>query len=215
MKRINELQILVYIVFTLLVIQNVLPAAYDGFVDGFKSGGSSVKGQHATRLLSGVALDALAFTGKKDTVLQAGKDYSVQNLQVFADVRYNPDLVETPWWFTVADIVLAFFIAYLLFRVARNINKVIVVIYKGDMFDGTCHTLLNSAGKLLLLYTLADYAFERLNYIEQTYIVLPPLKAINTASFNFGALLLAIFVFIVAEVFKQGGRLKQEQDLTI
>jgi hypothetical protein len=210
MKRINELQILVYIVFTLMVIQNVLPAVYAGFIDGFKNGVGTVNGKNATRLLSDVALDAASFTGTKDTVLQAGKDYSVQNIQVFADVRYNPDLVKTPWWYTVIDVVLVFFTVYLLYRIARNINKIIVSIYKGDMFDGTCRELLQSTGKLLLMYTVADYAFERLSYIEQTYIVLPPLKAISTASFNFGAVLLAIFVFIIAEVFKQGSRLKEE-----
>jgi hypothetical protein len=42
-----------------------------------------------------------------------------------------------------------------------------------------------------------------------------PLKIINTSAYNFSIALLAIFIFIIAEVFKQGGKLKEQQDLTI
>ncbi|TSD66945.1 DUF2975 domain-containing protein [Inquilinus sp. KBS0705] len=216
MKRIRLLQILVYVVFALLVLKDIAPDAYRGAIDGWNDGYRSMDATpHHSRLLSHVALDGASFTGKKDTVLKAGTDYSVQNISVVGDVRLNPDVVNTPWWFDVVMVALAIFILILLIRIVRNINKVLVIIYKGTMFNEACSIVLRDVGIALVLYSIANYAFERLNYIEKTYLVLPPLKAIDTSTFDLGAVLMAIFVFIIAEVFKQGSRLKEEQDLTI
>jgi len=216
MKNIRTLQILVYIVFALLLLQNVAGDIYQGAVDGFNQQYSD-KGarETATRVLPHVALDGSSFTGGKDTVLQAGNAYSVQNINVSADVTYDTKLVKTPWWFEWALAALVIFVAVLLFRMAYNINKVLGMIYKGNMFHADCYVLLRNTAALMLMFTLADYAYERFSYVQHTYIVLPPLKALDTASFNFGALLLAIFIFIIAEVFKRGSDLKEEQDLTI
>ncbi|MDB5285420.1 MAG: hypothetical protein JWR05_369, partial [Mucilaginibacter sp.] len=60
-----------------------------------------------------------------------------------------------------------------------------------------------------------DYAYQWLSFAEQSMLIQLPLKVINTSAYNFSIALLAIFIFIIAEVFKQGGKLKEQQDLTI
>jgi hypothetical protein len=62
---------------------------------------------------------------------------------------------------------------------------------------------------------LADYAGQQVSYQVLIAKLHVPLKIINTSAFNFGTLVFAILVFILAEAFKQGARLKEEQELTI
>jgi hypothetical protein len=98
---------------------------------------------------------------------------------------------------------------------AKTINKIIIMIYKGTTFSDLCINYIRKTGMLMLMYSLADYAWQWLEYAEQTMLIRSPLKVVNTSAFNFEILLTAIFIFIIAEAFKQGGILKAEQELTI
>jgi hypothetical protein len=83
------------------------------------------------------------------------------------------------------------------------------------MFQLECIKQIKNIGILLLTYSLVDFGYQLITYYEQKLLIHSPLKVINTSSFDFVALIIAILVFIIAEAFKQGAKLKEDQALTI
>jgi hypothetical protein len=213
MEKIRSLQILVYIVFGLFVLQNAGVAFYEGAKEGFTEEFNITNGQDVSKgtLISYVTLDKSLFLNNADTALISGNKYTILG----ADVRVNNDFIETPWWFEIVKVVLAVVNVWLLFLIAKTINKVLVMIYQETMFDEPCINLIRKAGAFMLAFSSVDYAYQWLSFAEQSMLIQPPLKVINTSAYNFSIALLAIFIFIIAEVFKQGSKLKEQQDLTI
>jgi hypothetical protein len=217
MKKIRSLQILVYIVFGLIVLQNAGVAFYEGVKEGFTD---AINDEYASKgmLIPYVTLDKSLFLNNADTTLISGNKYTIQNIHLGADIRINKDFIKTPWWFKIVKVVLVLINVcnvWLLFSIAKTINKVLVMIYKETMFDEPCINLIRKAGAFMLAFSGVDYAYQWLSFAEQSMLIQLPLKVINTSAYNFSIALLAIFIFIIAEVFKQGGKLKEQQDLTI
>ena len=216
MKKIRSLQILVYVVFGLLILQNSARDAYKGFMDGanweYDRNGDRIK---ENKHLPYVYLDGSLFTHKTDTTVRIGSAYTLENINIISDIKVSQDIIKVPWWFDIIKILLVAFIVLLLFKMAKTVNKIIIMIYKGTTFNELCINHIRKTGMLMLMYSLADYAWQRLEYAEQTMLIRSPLKVVNTSAFNFEILLIAIFIFIIAEAFKQGGILKAEQELTI
>ncbi len=74
---------------------------------------------------------------------------------------------------------------------------------------------MNQAGVLLIIYAIANYLYQQGSYLKSKYLVNPPFSVLNGSAFSFELLMCGLLVLIVAEAFKQGARLKEEQDLTI
>jgi hypothetical protein len=214
MKKIRSLQILVYIVFGLIVLQNAGVAIYEGAKEGFTD---AINDEYASKgmLIPYVTLDKSLFLNNADTSLISGNKYTIQNIHLGADIRINKDFIKTPWWFKIVKVVLVLVNVWLLILIAKTINKVLVMIYKETMFNEPCINLIKEAGVFMLAFSGVDYAYQWLSFAEQSMLIQLPLKVINTSAYNFSIALLAIFIFIIAEVFKQGGKLKEQQDLTI
>jgi hypothetical protein len=214
MKKIRSLQILVYIVFGLIVLQNAGVAIYEGAKEGFTD---AINDEYASKgmLIPYVTLDKSLFLNNADTSLISGNKYTIQNIHLGADIRINKDFIKTPWWFKIVKVVLVLVNVWLLFLIAKTINKVLVMIYKETMFNEPCINLIKEAGVFMLAFSGVDYAYQWLSFAEQSMLIQLPLKVINTSAYNFSIALLAIFIFIIAEVFKQGSKLKEQQDLTI
>jgi hypothetical protein len=217
MEKIRSLQILVYIVFGLFVLQNASVAFYEGAKEGFTEGFNITNGQDVSKgtLISYVTLDKSLFLNNADTALISGNKYTIQNIHLGADIRINKDFIETPLWFKIVKVVLVLVNVWLLFLIAKTINKVLVMIYKETMFNEPCINLIKEAGVFMLAFSGVDYAYQWLSFAEQSMLIQLPLKVINTSAYNFSIALLAIFIFIIAEVFKQGSKLKEQQNLTI
>ena len=217
MKQIRTLQILVYILFGLYLLQNLGADMYKGFTEGYNDGYSKLNGKPADKgtLVPNVTLNKNAFFNQANLPFVLAGKYTIENLSLSADVRIKDDSTDPPLWFTLLYAALMLIYLYVFFVIANAINKVLVMIYKGAMFDYTCIKLLRKAGMLLLIFSLIDYAGQWLSYTEQKMMIMPPLKAINTTAYDFSIALVAIFIFIIAEAFKHGGKLKEEQELTI
>ncbi|MFA6085188.1 DUF2975 domain-containing protein [Mucilaginibacter sp.] len=217
MKTIRTLQILVYVVFGLFLLQKLLPGVHKGFMEGANWVYDRADGEKTRegKLLPYVFIDGNLLVNKTDNVLKADTDYTFNNVNIISDVCLNNDIIQTPWWFELIKFLLAVVNVWLLFLIARTINKVLVMIYKETMFDESCINLIRKAGAFMLAFSSMDYAFQWLSFAEQWMLIRPPLKVINTSSYNFSIALLAIFIFIIAEAFKQGRKLKEQQDLTI
>ena len=217
MKTIRTLQILVYVVFGLFLLQNILPGACKGFMEGANWEYNRMNGKELAeiKLLPSVFIDGNLITHQTGNVLKAGTDYTFNNVNIISDVRVNNKLIQTPWWFELIKFALALFAVIVFFKIAKTINKIILLIYKGTTFDEFCINQIRKTGVLILIYSFTDYAWQWLEYTEQRMLIHSPLKVINTATFSFEILLTSIFVFIIAEAFKQGRELKEQQDLTI
>jgi len=219
MKKIRTLQILVYITFALFFLQNYAPSLYRGFIDGFTDSINNSNGELNNHAPSGPALDAVLqgniIPGTKNDTLHVGKDYLLRNVNVTADILVVDAGAKTPEWLKVCRLLLALLIIRVLFYMASFSNRIIVDIYNGRMFEPQCIKLIRKIGVRLIIYAVADFAYQWTDYIKQTILIHAPLKLINTVTFNFGLLLGAMLIFILAEAFKQGGKLKEEQELTI
>lgn len=219
MKKIRTLQILVYITFALFFLQNYAPSLYRGFIDGFADSINNSNGELNNHAPSGPALDAVLqgniIPGTKNDTLRVGKDYLLRDINVTADILVVDAGAKTPEWLKVCRVVLVILIVRMLLYMASFSNRVIIDIYKGRMFEPQCIMLIRKIGIRMIIYAVADFAYQWTDYLKQTLLIHAPLKVINTITFDFGLLLSAILVFILAEAFKQGGKLKEEQELTI
>jgi hypothetical protein len=219
MKKIRTLQILVYITFVLFFVQNYAPSLYRGFADGWTNSVNATNDVLDDHTPSGPALDAVLqgniIPGAKNDTLRVGKDYLLRDVNITADIRVVDAGAKTPEWLKVWRVLLAFVIIRILLYMASFSNRVVVAIYNGRMFEPQCIKLIRKIGVRMIIYAIADFAYQWTDYIKQTILIHAPLKVINTVTFDFGLLLSAMLVFILAEAFKQGGKLKEEQELTI
>lgn len=219
MRKIRTLQILVYITFALFFLQNYAPSLYRGFTDGWADAINDTNNGLNAHTPSGQALDAVLqgniIPGTKNDTLRIGKDYLLRDINVTADIRVVDASGKTPEWLKVCRVLLAFLMIRVLLYMASFCNRVIVDIYNGKMFEPQCIKLIRKIGVRLIIYAVADFAYQWTDYIKQTILIHAPLKVINTVEFDFGLLLGAMLIFILAEAFKQGGKLKEEQELTI
>ncbi|MFD0764834.1 DUF2975 domain-containing protein [Mucilaginibacter lutimaris] len=214
MKKIKTLQILVYIAFTLYFIQNYAPELYRGAIDGFNDYNNATDTAPAGPALIST-LDGNIIQGVKRDTLRVGNDYLLRDISVSAHVRLTNPNIQAPEWIKTIQVLSGMLIINLLGYTAYHINKVIANIYNQHMFDITCIRLIRKIGFNILAYTITGFIYDWSYYIKQLKLIHPPLKVVNTLSFNYGAVLCAIFVFVIAEAFAQGSKLKEEQELTI
>jgi hypothetical protein len=214
MKKIRRLQILVYITFTLFFLQNYAPAIYRGFIQGFNDYDNVNDGAPSGHEMI-TLLDAGLIPGVKNDSLKVGTNYLLHDINVSAAVRLTNANIGTPEWIKTIKVLSTMLIVMLLGNTANFINKVIIAIYEGNMFGAACIKLIRKIGVCIIAYTIIDYLYQWADFLKQSALIHAPLKIINTVEFSFGTVLCAIFVFIIAEAFKQGGKLKAEQELTI
>lgn len=216
MKKIQSLQLLVYVAFGLLIFQS---SASDDALRGFRDGLIESFFPDTKTLISAPPLNAIIngsfITHTNAADLKVDDKYLLQNISIYTTVKVNPDKIPSPVVLTWLNMLMVFVVFVILVIIARTINKVIRRIVEGSMFDIGCIKLINRIGLLMLLYALADFAFQEIDYYRQIKMIHAPLQVVNTTSFNFMIIITAILVFIIAEAFKQGARLKDEQSLTI
>ena len=216
MNKMKSLQILVYITFALFLLQDAAGDIVKGFKEGWHDG--YYAGHHDNQQrgpLLRAMLDGSTFNHFADSGLKVNPNYTLEDITVNADVRLNHPADTAPWWLTPLHFLVVLGIAVILFITARTINKVIVKIANGTMFDDACIAHIRKVALLLLLFTLVDYAYQWIDHLNDTILIHAPLKLVNTTSFNFPVLICAILVYLIAEAFKQGAILKHEQELTI
>jgi len=215
MKKVRALQILVYIVFGLFVFQNMAADMWQGFKDGWNDGMGTTSDVKRYGPTLKATIDGSFISQKNNGEMKIGENYTLKNIIIDSDIVVNNDNISANWLLSVLDIGLVIIITVIVIRIAYLINKVIANIVEGTLFEPRCIKLIKNTGILLLLFTLADYAGQQVSYQVLIAKLHVPLKIINTSAFNFGTLVFAILVFILAEAFKQGARLKEEQELTI
>jgi hypothetical protein len=215
MTKVKSLQLLVYIVFGLLVLDSAGKGAWTGFKEGYGDAMNEKGNSYRQGPPLHVALDGNYFTRQESGKLKIDDKYIVEDAVVNADVRVNHDKIVQPYVSTGLSLIVMFSMVIIISVIAINVNAIIKQIAEGSMFDWKCIKLIRRTGMLLLLYILADYGYQQLDYLQQVQQVHEPLKVINTATFDFTTLILVILIFIIAEAFKQGARLKEEQALVI
>lgn len=217
MTKVKALQVLVYITFGLFILQDEAPYMYKGFKEGWEDGSYAAANgnkQHGPLIITTFNGDLLTHSPQGE--FKVGNNYTLQNITINAELRLTPGADTTPWWLDLLYGAFAIGVMVVLIIIAVTINKIIVKIAKGTMFDERCIKLIRKTASLLVLYSLADYLYQRMAYFKDSRLVNAPfLSVAHNFSFNFQALLCAIMVYIIAEAFKQAGRLKLEQDLTI
>ncbi|SEO84979.1 Protein of unknown function [Mucilaginibacter gossypiicola] len=215
MKKVRALQILVYIVFGLFVFQNMAADVWQGFKDGYNDGAAATNGAARFGPTLKATIDGSFISQKNNGEMKVGENYTLKDIIINSDIVVNNDNISAAWPLNAIEIGLLLVTAVIAIRVAQLINKVIINIVNGTLFEPQCIKLIKSTGILLLLFTLVDYIEQQVSYQVLIAKLHMPLKIINTSAFNFGTLIFAILVFILAEAFKQGARLKEEQALTI
>ncbi len=213
MKKLKALQFLIYLVFGLLIIHDVLPGFTRGFIDGFRDGTNEAHGQPSKTQLLPAVLKGDVLT-QRGSDLKINGDYTLQNIYLNADVQLNAN-AQANTLLTTISAVLTLGVATLLVLIAISINKIVVSIVNGNMFESKSIRYLQRIGLLLLTYAVADVIYQRINIAILRDVIHTPLHVYNTTSFNFEVVICAILVFIAAEAFKYGAQLKTEQDLTI
>lgn len=215
MKKVRALQILVYIVFGLFVFQNIAADVWQGFKDGYSDGMGTRDGTKRYGPTLQATIDGSFISQENNGEMKVGENYTLKNIIINSDIVVNNDNISVSWLLNAIDIGLVIIVTVIVIRIAYLINKVIANIVEGTLFEAQCIKLIKNTGILLLLFTLTDYAGQQVSYQVLIAKLHVPLKIINTSAFNFGTLVFAILVFILAEAFKQGARLKEEQALTI
>ena len=216
MKKVKLLQITVYIAFGLFFLQD----SAVGFMEGFKEGWNSVYDDSKTHIVATTVIPAAELDGRllenyKNGVFPLNGNYSLERVSIIANVRVRDTSVLAPWWLGAINCIMVFGILILLGSTAYMINKIIYHIYTGNIFEKTPVELIRKTGFLLIIYFVADYIYQQVNYFNDSALLNPPVTILNNSSFNFEALICGLLVLIVAEAFKQGAQLKEEQELTI
>jgi hypothetical protein len=215
MKKIRRLQVLVYIAFALFFIQNGAADALRGFKEGVRDGMDLKSSGFTQGLPLHPVIDGSFITHQANGELRIGDDYIMGDINITSEVRINADRLVTPWIIRATTIVLMLSIIIIMGKMAYTINRVIQNITEGNMFEPEGIKQVKNIGMLLLMYSLVDFGYQLIIYYEQKLLIHSPLKVVNTSSFNFVALIIAILVFIIAEAFKQGAKLKENEALTI
>ncbi len=213
MKRVRLLQVAVYVVFAALFFQNVAPAFYKGFMDGIN--GDVDKAGVITSVLPGAAIDPHLIPGAKDGNMQVNNNYSLEDISINAYVRVNAKFINTSPWLSALNMVLTFACFVILASIAYVINKVIYSIYKGSIFESKHLEMIRRIGLLLIVYTIVNYCFQQTDFYISKSLINSPVTILNASAYDFEVLICGLLVLIIAEAFKQGAQLKEEQELTI
>lgn len=213
MKKVRLLQVAVYIVFAALFFQNAAPGLYKGFMDGISGDVDKVGG--ITSVIPGATIDPHLIVGARDGNRRLNADYSLEDISVSANVRVNAKYINTPAWLSALDIILAFACFIVLGGVAYIINKVIYSIYEGSIFESRRLKMISRIGLLLIVYTIVNYCFQQTDFYISKSLINSPVTILNASAYDFEVLICGLLVLIIAEAFKQGAQLKEEQELTI
>jgi len=215
MKKIRSLQILVYLVFGSFVLRAVAIGALQGLKEGYGDALSMNDDSFRQGTAINTVINGNYLTNTTNGELKIGDKYILENVRIMGDMRVNHNKVDTPYIAVALKWILILGITIMAGMVAYNINRVIKKISDGSMFDRDCIKLISNVGALLTFLSLADYAYQQLSYLEQSQLIQAPLRVINTTAFDYSSFICAILAFIIAEAFKQGARLKEEQSLVI
>ena len=213
MKKVRLLKVAVYIVFAALFFQNAAPGLYQGLVDSIR--GDTNETGVVTLVLPGAAIDPRLIPGARDGSMQVNNNYSLDDISVNAYVRVNAKFINTPSWLSALNMILAFAEFAILASIAYIINKVIYSIFEGSIFESKHLEMIRRIGLLLIVYTVVDYGFQQAAFYVSKGLVNSPLTILNASAYDFEVLICGLLVLIIAEAFKQGALLKQEQELTI
>jgi hypothetical protein len=216
MEKVRLLQIAVYIVFTALFFQNAAAGFYKGFKEGFSNGvEDNTKPGGMITVIPAAVIDARLLHGDIDGKMLLNNNYKLEDIGINADIRVNSKLANPPWWLSAFDVALVVGNFLILLRLSIIMSVIIFNIYTYSIFNKKAVGLIRQTGFLLIIYSIADYLFQQETFLKSKYLVNPPVTILNTSDFNFELLMCGLLVLIVAEAFKQGVQLKEEQELTI
>ncbi|WP_183573915.1 DUF2975 domain-containing protein [Mucilaginibacter sp. X5P1] len=213
MKRVRLLQLAVYIVFAALFFQNAATGLYKGFMDGIR-GDVDTSGV-VTSVIPGSAIDPRLIAGAKDGNMKLNNNYSLEDISVNAYVRINAKFINTPSWLSALNMILAFACFIILAGIAYIINKIIYSIFEGSIFESKQLKMIWWIGLSLIVYTIVDYAYQQVDFCVSKSLINSPVTILNASAYDFEVLMCGLLVLIIAEAFKQGAQLKEEQELTI
>lgn len=215
MKKIRSLQIIVYIVFGALLLKGLIAGGLEGFKEGYGDVKNVSDGSFRQSEVMPAVFDGSILTHNDEGKIKISDKYLLENVNITADLRVNTDKVAIPYVLTGLKWIFSLALFIIVIKVAVNTNRVIKQIADGTMFDRACIKVISNTGMLLLLFSLVDFAQQQLAYYQQSILTQGGLKVVNVSTFDFGSLIMAILVFIIAEAFKQGAKLKEEQALII
>ncbi|WP_428330780.1 DUF2975 domain-containing protein [Mucilaginibacter sp.] len=216
MKKVRLLQIAVYLVFAALFFQDAAAGFYKGFREGYNAGmGHENKNNTETTVIPEASIDPSLISIVKNNEMLLNPDYKLEDIKMSADIRVNSKMLNTPFWLSFLNGFFVLALLLLLIRIAYVINKIIYHIYEGSIFESRPLKLIRQAGILMIAFSLVDYAYQQESLICYKSLVNSPVIILNNAAFSFEILMCGLLVLIVAEAFKQGAQLKEEQELTI
>ncbi|MDN3579718.1 DUF2975 domain-containing protein [Mucilaginibacter flavus] len=215
MKKIRSLQIMVYIVFGALLLKGLIAGGLEGFKEGYGDVKNVSDGSFRQSEVMPAVFDGSVLTHNDEGKIKISDKYLLENVNITADLRVNTDKIAIPYVLTGLKWIFSLALFIIVIKVAVNTNRVIKQIADGTMFNRACIKVISNTGMLLLLFSLVDFAQQQLAYYQQSILTQGGLKVVNVSTFDFGSLIMAILVFIIAEAFKQGAKLKEEQALII
>jgi len=147
--------------------------------------------------------------------MRLNANYSLEDVNLSANIRVDHKFINIPWWLFTLVIILAFTCCTILIRIAYIINKVIYSIYEGSIFETKKLQMIWQTGLLLIVFTIVDYGLEQADFYLSKSLINSPVIILRSSAYDFEMLLCGLLVLVIAEAFKQGAQLKEEQELTI
>lgn len=215
MRTIKALQLLIYVAFFMLIIQKIVPGFIQGFKDGYNDGFNQAHGLKQTGPKVPVLIRGDYLLHTTDGKLKVDSNYTLQDILIDANMTTGDKTTPSFGMLDILKLILVFGIIVTLALTAWTINKAIISIAKGEVFTAYGVRIVRRIGQLLLIYIIADVIYQRINYQQVKALIHEPLHLINPVEFNYQLLIGAILAYILAEAFKQGKRLKEEQEYTI
>ena len=228
MKKVRFLQATVWLVFAVLLAFIVVVPFYKGYIkDSSGSNESNTKPEINMSLLPGAVLDARSIDNMrsidntrsidnfKDEEMRINDNYQLENISIHADIKVNTQSIKTPWWLSIYDLLIAIVMFLLLLRLSVILTAIIFNIYSYSIFNKGTVSQFRQIGLLLIIYSGVDYISQQEIFLKSKYLINSPLTIINTSSYDSVLFLCSLLVFIVAEAFKQGAQLQEQQELTI
>lgn len=222
MKKVRFLQATVWLVFAVLLAFIVVVPFYKGYIkDSSGSNESNTKPEINMSLLPGAVLDVRSIDNMrsidnfKDEEMRINDNYQLENISIHADIKVNTQSIKTPWWLSIYDLLIAIVMFLLLLRLSVILTAIIFNIYSYSIFNKGTVSQFRQIGLLLIIYSGVDYISQQEIFLKSKYLINSPLTIINTSSYDSVLFLCSLLVFIVAEAFKQGAQLQEQQELTI
>jgi Protein of unknown function (DUF2975) len=209
MKKNHLLKLATIIAFAAFIIDVGGPAFKEGLVDGFQNKYENPNAKTSNSMP--VTVDAKVLLPHSPGIIKIDASHSLQPLRVDAVLKNSAD---EAWYLTIINFITVFFSAAVMIGIIFHGYNIIKAISSNEAFSGGVIKNLN----YLSYYLFAFFVFNGLYEIfimQSGKMMAGSIPLVNTIEWHLEFLVGGFVVLLIAQAFKQGMVLQEEQSLTI